>query len=84
MLILYIIVIGVMVGGLASHRNSRSALLYVPLAILGALMGAFATFGDASFLLRNQFFNPFTMPPLASAIIVGIAYVWKNRKKPNV
>lgn len=43
------------VGLIASERNLRSALAYVPAALFGALVGAFAAFGDASFLLRHPF-----------------------------
>ena len=59
MLALYVLVVGAVVGAIASRGNPRLALLYVPVAFLGALLGAFAAFGDAPFLLRYRFINPF-------------------------
>ena len=71
MLALYVLVVGAVVGAIASRGNPRLALLYVPVAFLGALLGAVAGFGDAPFLLRYGFINPFTLALLGSALFVG-------------
>ena len=83
MLALYVLVVGAVVGAIPSRGNPRLALLYVPVAFLGALLGAFAAFGDAPLLLRYPFLNPFTLALLGSALFVGGVWcgVWLWRRR---
>jgi hypothetical protein len=45
-LILCLLVLATLVGMIASRPNVEPRLVYVPAALLGALIGAFAAFGD--------------------------------------
>jgi hypothetical protein len=83
MLGFYIIVLAILVGCLASKGNVRSALLYIPVAGLGAIAGAFIAFGDAPFLVDNGFLNPFLLSLLGSLIFVEALWVWKKKRQNN-
>jgi hypothetical protein len=78
-LAIYLLVIATAVGLIASRGNGRLALLYVPVALVGAFLGAFVAFGDAPFLLRNRMFNPFTLALLGSLALVFAAWLWRRR-----
>ena len=78
MLAIYLLVIAVVVGAIASRQNWRLALLYVPVAFVGALLGAFVAFGDAPFLLRYRIFNPFTLASLGSIVLVSCVWIWRH------
>lgn len=80
MLAIYLLVIAGTVGTIASRGNWRLALLYVPVALIGALLGAFAAFGDAPFLLRSPIFNPFTLALIGSvALVCGVWFLRRLR-----
>lgn len=81
MLAIYLLVIAAAVGTIASRGNRRLALLYVPLAFVGALLGAFVAFGDAPFLLRYRIFNPFTLALVGAVALVCGASLWGRRSK---
>jgi hypothetical protein len=83
MLILYLAVVALIVGMIASRSCGRSALVYVPTALLGALIGAFAAFGDVPFLLRHSLVNPFTLAPVGSVGVVTIVWAWHKRGTPK-
>ena len=80
MLAIYVLVIAAVVGGIASKGNWRLLLLYVPLALVGALLGAFVAFGDVLFLARNRIFSPFTLAPLGSVALVWGAWLWRRSR----
>ena len=80
MLAIYLLLIAVAVGMIASRGNSRLAMLYVPVALVGALLGAFAAFGDAPFLLRYPIFNPFTLAMLSSVTVVSGVWLWRRQR----
>ena len=83
MLAIYLFVIALAVGMIASRGNGRLALLYVPVALVGAFLGAFAAFGDAPFLLRYRIFNPFTLALLGAVVLVWGASVWQRHRTTN-
>ena len=83
MLAIYLLVIATAVGAIASRGNGRLALLYVPVALVGALIGAFVAFGDAPFLLRYPVFNPFTLALLGSVALVCGVWFWRSRRTTN-
>ena len=83
MLAIYLLVIAGAVGTIASRGNGRLALLYVPVALVGALVGAFVAFGDVPFLLRYPAFNPFTLALLGSVGLVFGAWLWRNHRTTN-
>ena len=80
MLILYLLLIAFVVGGITAGRNLRRACMYIPLALLGAIAGAFLAFGDAPFLIRFPFLNQFTLSLTCAAILVVAVHAWKGRK----
>jgi hypothetical protein len=82
-LAVYLFVIAAVVGAIASRGDLRSALLYVPVALVGALLGAFAAFGDAPFLLRYPIFNPFTLGLAGSVELVCCVWFWRHRGTTN-
>ncbi len=79
MLGFYIIILAIIVGGVASQGNARSAFLYIPAAGLGAIVGAFTAFGDVPFLVDNGFLSPFLLSLLGSLICVALLLAWKKR-----
>lgn len=83
MLAIYLFVIAVVVGGIASGQNWRLVLLYVPVAFVGALLGAFISFGDAPLLLRYPILNQFTLSLLGSIALVLCSWIWRHRRTTN-
>ncbi len=83
MLVLYLAVVALIIGIIASGGNARTALVYVPAALLGALIGAFAAFGDVPFLLRHPFLNPFTLALVGSIGGVAVVWIWQQRGSPK-
>ena len=83
MLAIYLLVIAAVVGTIVSRGNRRLALLYVPVALVGALLGAFVAFGDAPFLLRYHIFNPFTLALLGSVALVCGVWLWRRHRTTN-
>jgi uncharacterized membrane protein YeaQ/YmgE (transglycosylase-associated protein family) len=79
-LAIYLLSVAAVVGLVASSGDLRSALLYVPLALVGAFLGALAAFGDAPFLLRYPIFNSFTLAFLGSVVLVCAARFFAGRK----
>jgi hypothetical protein len=82
-LAIYLLVIAVAVGFIASGGSGRLALLYVPVALVGAFLGAFVAFGDAPLLLRYRIFNPFTLALLGSVALVYGASLWRRHGRTN-
>ncbi|MBI5353836.1 MAG: hypothetical protein HZB50_14430 [Chloroflexi bacterium] len=72
MLGFYIIILAIIVGGVASKGNARSAFLYIPVAGLGAIAGTFIGFGDASFIADNEFLSPLLLSLLGSLTSVAV------------
>jgi hypothetical protein len=84
MLAIYLLVIAAAVGAIASRGNGRLALLYVPVALAGALLGAFVAFGDVPFLLRYPAFNSFTLALLGSVAVVCGVWLWRRHRQTNL
>jgi hypothetical protein len=82
MLVIYLVVVGMIIGTIASGGRARTAVVYVPAALLGALLGAFAAFGDARFLLRHPLVNPFTLGLVGSVGVVAVLWAWQQRRTP--
>lgn len=80
MLAVYLFVIAVAVGSIASRGQQRLALLYVPVALVGALLGAFVGFGDAPFLLRYPIFNSYTLALVGSVALVSSVRLWRRNE----
>ncbi len=83
MLALYMIILAIIVGGVASLGNMRSALLYVPVAGLGALFGALIAFGDVPFLVEHAYLNPFILSLLGSVSLVAVVRLYKAPGAPK-
>jgi hypothetical protein len=78
MLGFHIIILAMLVGGIASKGNARSAFLYIPVAGLGAIIGAFIAFGNVPFLVDNGFLNPFLSSLFGSLIFVTVSRALKK------
>lgn len=83
MLASYVIGIAAVVGILASRGSMRLALIYIPVAFIGALLGALVALGDAPLLLRYPVFNPYTLALLGSGVFVYGAWRWRRSRTTN-
>ena len=82
MLALYLVVVAILVGGIASRGNARSAFLYIPVALLGAIVGAFFALGDSPIFMSPIFMRfpaPFLLSLLCSVAFTAIVWVWQKR-----
>ena len=75
MTLFYIILVGSIIGLTASRQSKRKRFIYVPIALVGAFVGAFLSFGDAPFLMSRPYLTPWTVAIIASALLVTIARV---------
>ncbi|MAF79787.1 hypothetical protein CL629_01780 [bacterium] len=74
MLILYIIVVGVVVGYVVSFRKSIfSKALCIFASFLGSLIGALLSLGDSVLYLKYPFLNMWTVPVIFSVALAFIA-----------
>lgn len=78
-LVLHLLVTGAAVGVVASRPVSWKALIYVPVGIVGAFVGALLSFGDAPLLMRYPFLNPWTLSVLSAVIVVAVVRVPAGR-----
>ena len=69
-ILFHVLVAGTAIGLVAAQRLSWKLLVYVPVGIVGAFIGALLTFGDAPFLMRQPLINPWTASVLAAACLV--------------
>ena len=74
MLLFYIILVGSIIGIIPS-RHKRKRFVYVPIGVVGALVGAFLSFGDAPFLMSRPYLNPWTLAIIVSTLLVTIAWL---------
>lgn len=87
MLIIYIIVVGVVVGSAASLGKARfPSVVYISTAFLGAFIGAFLSFGDSPLYLKYPFLNIWTVPvafSIAFALVTMLVDRGKKIQKSN-
>ena len=69
-ILFHVLVAGTTIGLVAARRLSWKVLVYIPVGIIGAFIGALLTFGDAPFLMRHPSLNPWTVSVLAAACLV--------------
>ena len=69
-ILFHVVVAGTAIGLVAARRLSWKMMVYVPVGIVGAFVGALLTFGDAPFLMRHPSLNPWTASVLAAACLV--------------
>ena len=69
-ILFHVLVAGTAIGLVAARRLSWRVLVYVPVGIVVAFVGALLTFGDAPFLMRHSSFNPWTVSVMAAACLV--------------
>jgi hypothetical protein len=67
---LHILLAGGTIGFVATRHVNWKLLVYVPFGIGGAFVGALLGFGDAPFLMRHPFLNPWTLSVLAALLLV--------------
>ena len=82
MLAIYLVVVAILVGGIASRGNARSAFLYIPVALLGAIVGAFSALGNSPIFISPSFMRfpaPILLSLLGSVAFTAIVWVWKKR-----
>ena len=51
---------------------SWKVLVYVSIGIIGAFVGALLSFGDALFLMRYPYLNPWTLSVLGAVLLVTV------------
>ena len=69
-ILFHVLVGGTTIGLVAACHLSWKVLVYVPIGIVGAFVGALLSFGDAPFLMRYPFLNPWTLSVLAAVLLV--------------
>ena len=69
-ILFHLLVAGTAIGLVAARRLSWKMLVYVPVGIVGAFVGALLTFGDAPFLMRHPSLNPWTVSVMGAALLV--------------
>ena len=69
-ILFHVLVAGTAIGLVAARRLGWKMLVYAPVGIVGAFVGALLTFGDASFLMRHPSLNPWTASVMAAACLV--------------
>jgi hypothetical protein len=84
-ILLHVLVAGGAIGFVAARHASWKLLVYVPIGIAGALVGALLSFGDAPFLVRHPFLNPWTLSVTAAVLFVTVLAavdVSRHRRQP--
>jgi len=80
MLIIYIIFIGAVVGYATSLRKAKFPIaVYLSVAFLGAVVGAFLSFGDAPLYPKYPALNIWTVPAVFSIVFAFIAMLADKR-----
>jgi hypothetical protein len=69
-ILLHVLVAGGAIGFVAARHVSWKVLVYVPIGIAGAFVGALLSFGDAPFLMRHPSLNPWTLSVVAALLLV--------------
>ena len=69
-ILLHVLVAGAAIGLVAARRLSWKIVVYVPVGIVGALVGALLSFGDAPLLMRCPYLNPGTFSVVAALLFV--------------
>lgn len=69
-ILLHVLVAGAAIGFVAARHVGWKVLVYVPIGIVGAFVGALLSFGDAPFLIRYPVLNPWTLSVLAAVLFV--------------
>ena len=75
MILFYIILVGSIIGLIPSRQSNGKRFVYVPISVVGALVGALLSFGDAPFLMNHPYLNPWTLAIIISTLLVTIAWV---------
>ena len=71
-ILLHVVVAGAAIGIVAAGHVRWMVAVYVPIGILGAFVGALLSFGDAPFLIRYPYLNPWTLSILGAMIFVTL------------
>ena len=79
MLLLYLLVVGSIVGAITASKPGVRMVAYITIGVLGALIGAFLTFGDTPFLLRYPLLNPATASVIVSILLVTVVRALERR-----
>ena len=81
MFILAIIVTTVVIGYITSRKKRRLPMYaYMIAAFLGAVVGAFLSFGDSKLFLDYQIFNIWTMP-LIFSVLAALIILYSDHGK---
>ena len=70
-MLLHVLVAGGAIGFAAARHVSWKVLVYVPIGVAGAFVGAMLSFGDAPFLMRHPSLNLWTLSVVA-AVLLGL------------
>ena len=81
MLALYIVALMIIVGWAAPKLGIRSSYLYALAAGIGALVGAFAAFGDMLILVQTRLPIPYVTSLVGALIFVGVLWLWRGNKR---
>ncbi len=78
-ILLHVLVAGGAIGFVAMRHINWKVMIYVPTGIAGAFVGSLLSFGDAPFLMRHPYLNPWTLSVTAAALLVTALTVVDKR-----
>ena len=71
-ILLHVLVAGAAIGIVAARHLSWKVAVYLPVGVVGALVGALLSFGDAPFLMRRPYLNLWTLSVLGAIFLVTV------------
>ena len=71
-ILIHVLVVGAAAGVVAARRVGWRLPIYVVIGIVGAFSLALPSFGDAPFLMRHSYLNPWTLSVAGAALLVTV------------
>ncbi len=72
-MLFHLIVVGAACGVVAARRVGWWLSVYIVSGLVGAFAAALLSFGDAPFLMRHAYLNPWTLSVAGAALLAAVA-----------
>ncbi|MDP6580957.1 MAG: hypothetical protein QF681_09895 [Vicinamibacterales bacterium] len=72
-ILIHLLVVGAACGVVAARRVGWWLPVYIVVGLVGAFAAALLSFGDAPFLMRHSYLNPWTLSVVGAALLVSAA-----------